>query len=175
LTDYFPLSKYHHLTIYYPLANKVAKRYSNYTVRPSFHNILVNTRFNILQWILTKLGTYLVLKRIWNLIDFLGQMSRSLGQIFRRGDTPRFALPLLSLSICWRGDNKLWDDDILIRGSNQSMLISFSPASFIHLTFCPRIPFYYSPVYINLIFNFIKNLSLPDISLHNCSLYCNKA
>ena len=50
----------------YPLAKEVVKGYSNATVRPSFHNILVNTRINILQWILTKLGTYLVLKRIWN-------------------------------------------------------------------------------------------------------------
>ena len=33
-------------------------------------NILVNTRINILQWILTKLGTYLVLKIIWNLLIF---------------------------------------------------------------------------------------------------------
>jgi hypothetical protein len=49
---------------HYPLANKVAKGYSNATFRPSFHNIL--------QWILTKLGTYLVLKRIWNPIDFQG-------------------------------------------------------------------------------------------------------
>jgi hypothetical protein len=43
---------------------------------------------------LTKLGTYLDLKRIWNPIDFQG--SRSQGLIFRRGDTPRFALPLFS-------------------------------------------------------------------------------
>ena len=35
-------------------------------------NILVNTRMNIIQWIFTKLGTYLVLKRIWNPIDFQG-------------------------------------------------------------------------------------------------------
>jgi hypothetical protein len=47
------------------------------------------------QWILTKLGTCLVLKRIWNPIDFQGQWLRSPGQIFRRGDTPHFALPLL--------------------------------------------------------------------------------
>ena len=71
----------------YPLANEVAKGYSNATIRPSFHNILVNTRINILQWILTKLGTYLVLKRIWNPIDFQGQMSR--GQIF---ETMQYAL-----------------------------------------------------------------------------------
>ena len=58
-------------------------------------NILVNTEIKILQWILTKLGTYLDLKRIWNHIDFQGQRSRSHGLIFRRGDTPRFALPLL--------------------------------------------------------------------------------
>jgi len=36
---------------------------------------------------------YLVFKRIWNPIDFQGQRSRSPGQIVRRGDTPRFALP----------------------------------------------------------------------------------
>jgi hypothetical protein len=41
---------------------------------------------NILQCILTKLGTYLDLKRIWNPIDFQGQRSRSQGLIFRRGD-----------------------------------------------------------------------------------------
>jgi hypothetical protein len=61
------------------------------SVHPSFRNIRLNTR-----WILTKLGTYLVLKRIWNHIDFQGQRSRSPGQIFRRGDTPHFALPLLN-------------------------------------------------------------------------------
>jgi hypothetical protein len=58
-------------------------------------NILVNTRINILQWILTKLGTDLVLRRIWNPIDVQGQRSMSQGQIFRQGDMPRFALPLL--------------------------------------------------------------------------------
>ena len=71
---------------FYPLANEVAREYSNATVRPSvrpsFRNILVNTRISILQWILTKLGTYLVLKRICNPIDFQGQRSRSPGQIF---------------------------------------------------------------------------------------------
>ena len=35
-----------------------------------------HSRINILQWILTKLGTYLVLKRIWNSIDFQGQGHR---------------------------------------------------------------------------------------------------
>ena len=45
-----------------------------------------------------QLGTYLVLKRIWkNPIDFLGQRSRSPGQIFRQGDMPRFALVCLDL------------------------------------------------------------------------------
>jgi hypothetical protein len=39
-------------------------------------SILVNTRINILQWILTKLGTCLVLKRIWNPFDFQGHMSK---------------------------------------------------------------------------------------------------
>jgi hypothetical protein len=55
----------------------------------------VNTRINILQWIVVKLGTYLVLKRIWNPINFQGHRSRSPYHIFRRGDMPRFALPLL--------------------------------------------------------------------------------
>ena len=49
-------------------------------VRPS--HPCEHSRINILQWILTKLGTYLVLKSIWNLIDFQGQRSRSQGQIF---------------------------------------------------------------------------------------------
>ena len=51
-------------------------------VKFSPHNFLVNTRINILQWILTKLGTYLVLRRVWGPIDFQGQRSRSPGQIF---------------------------------------------------------------------------------------------
>ena len=66
-------------------------------VRPS--HPCEHSRINILQWMLTKLGTYLVLKRIWNPIDFQGQRSRSPGPIFRRGDTPRFALPLLFCSL----------------------------------------------------------------------------
>ena len=56
---------------FYPLANEVAKGYSNTTVRPS--HPCEHSRINTLQWILTKLGTYLVLKRIWNPIDFQGQ------------------------------------------------------------------------------------------------------
>jgi hypothetical protein len=39
-------------------------------------NILVNTRINILQWILTKLGTCLVLMWVWNPIDFQGHRSK---------------------------------------------------------------------------------------------------
>ena len=62
------------------------------SVRPSVTSLwtLESTSF---KWILTKLGTYLVLKRIWSPIQ--GHRSRSPGQFFRRGDTPRFALPLL--------------------------------------------------------------------------------
>jgi hypothetical protein len=68
----------------YPLANEIAKGYSNATVRPSVRpsHPCEHSRINILQWILTKLGTYLVLKRIWNPIDFQGHRSRSPGQIF---------------------------------------------------------------------------------------------
>ena len=62
----------------YPLANEVAKGYSNATVRPSFRpsHPCEHSRINILQWILTKLGTYLVLKRIWNPVDFQGHRSK---------------------------------------------------------------------------------------------------
>ena len=35
-----------------------------------------HSRINNLQWILTKLGTYLVLKRIWNPIDFQGHITK---------------------------------------------------------------------------------------------------
>jgi hypothetical protein len=62
-----------------------------------------HSRINILQWILTKLGTYLAHKRIWNpIFKVIDQRSRSLGQIFRRGDMPRFALPLFLVKIHWR-------------------------------------------------------------------------
>ena len=54
----------------------------------------MNTRISILQWIVVKLGTYFVLKRIWNPIDFQGHRSRSPDKIFRLGDMPCFALPL---------------------------------------------------------------------------------
>ena len=60
------------------------------SVLPSFSPSVLSqhpcehSRINILQWILTKLGTYLVLKRIWNPIDFQGQRSRSPGQIIYR-------------------------------------------------------------------------------------------
>jgi hypothetical protein len=50
------------------------------SVRPS--HPCEHSRINILQWILTKLGTYLLLKRIWNRIDFQGHRSRSPGHIF---------------------------------------------------------------------------------------------
>ena len=80
---------------YYPLANEVAKGYSNIIVLPQ--HPCEHSRINILPWILTKLGTYLVLQRIWNPSDFQGQRSPS--QIFRRGGMSRFALPLF-LFVC---------------------------------------------------------------------------
>ena len=40
------------------------------------HHILVNTRINILQWILTKLGTHLALRRVWNPMDFQSHKSK---------------------------------------------------------------------------------------------------
>ena len=62
----------------YPLTNEVVKGYSNATVFP-WHPC-EHSRINILQWILTKLGTYLVLKRIWNPIDFQGHRFKFLGK-----------------------------------------------------------------------------------------------
>jgi hypothetical protein len=35
-----------------------------------------NSRINILQWIFTKVRTYIVLRRVWNSDDFQGQRSR---------------------------------------------------------------------------------------------------
>ena len=81
--------------LFIPSPTKLPRDIVTATVHPS--HPCEHSRINILQWILTKLGTYLVLKRIWNPIDFQGQRSRSQGLIFRRGDTPRFALPLLIL------------------------------------------------------------------------------
>ena len=46
------------------------------SVRPS--HPCEHSRINILQWILTNLGTYLVLKRIWNPIDFQGHQVKFL-------------------------------------------------------------------------------------------------
>jgi hypothetical protein len=62
---------------------------------------------------LTKLGIYLVLKRIWNPIDFQCQRSRSLSQIFRQGDTLRFALPLFNdevhfIHVCKKKNIEQW-------------------------------------------------------------------
>ena len=60
------------LLLYYPLANEVAKAYSNATVLPSIRlkHPCEHSTINILQWILTKFGTYLVLKKVWNLLIF---------------------------------------------------------------------------------------------------------
>ena len=51
----------------------IQKRY-----RPSVlpQHLCEHSRINILEWILTKLGTYLVLERIWNPTDFQGHMSK---------------------------------------------------------------------------------------------------
>jgi hypothetical protein len=65
------------LKINYPLANEVAMGYSNATILQSVcpYHPCEHSRIDILQWILTKLGTYLVLKRIWNPIDFQSKVS----------------------------------------------------------------------------------------------------
>jgi hypothetical protein len=60
---------------------------------PSFRNILVN----ILQWILTKLGTYLVLKRIWNPIDLQGHRVKFVGE----GICHALCCPCFCVMWCW--------------------------------------------------------------------------
>jgi hypothetical protein len=49
------------------------------SVLPTFHpsvTFFEHTKINILQWILTKLGTYLVLRRVRSPIDFQGHRSK---------------------------------------------------------------------------------------------------
>ena len=59
----------------------------------------MNTRINILQWILTELGTYLVLQRIWNPMDFQGHQVKFLGEgICHALRCPCFSLILISLN-----------------------------------------------------------------------------
>ena len=77
---------------YYSLANEVAKGYSNATLLPL--HPCEHSRINILQWILTKLGTYLVLKRIWNPIDFQGHRVKFLGEGIRHTFWPLFIFGL---------------------------------------------------------------------------------
>jgi hypothetical protein len=64
--------------------------------------ICERSRINILQWILTNLGTYLDIKRIWKPIDFQGQRSRSQGYIIH------YSLLIINLYI---GQNPLKDLD----------------------------------------------------------------
>jgi hypothetical protein len=54
-----------------------------YTVTnlPSDQHPCEHSRINILQWILTKLGTYIVLRRVWNSIDFQGQGVKGQGHL----------------------------------------------------------------------------------------------
>jgi hypothetical protein len=43
-----------------------------------------HSRIQILQWILTKLGTYLVFRRVWNPIDFQGHRSKAVWETTAR-------------------------------------------------------------------------------------------
>jgi hypothetical protein len=85
------------LYIVIPLPTELRRGYSNATVRPSVRasvcpsvTFLVNTRVNMVQWISTKLGTQVIVTKLWHPIDFLGQRSRSqLNFEFFRGVTAR--------------------------------------------------------------------------------------
>jgi hypothetical protein len=84
-------------------------------------------------WILTKPGTFLDLKKIWNPIDFQGQRARSQGLIFRRGDTPRFALVLKMYSLIGRYLKKRFCYPIsvfLTTACNTSSCFMFTPRCF---------------------------------------------
>jgi hypothetical protein len=83
----------------YQVLSKIHWRMLILECRPS--HPCEHSRINILQWILTKLGTYLVLKRIWNPIDFQGQRSRSSGQILKDVDSRVFTRMLRSKILTW--------------------------------------------------------------------------
>jgi hypothetical protein len=65
------------LYIVIPLPTELRRGYSNATVRPSVRasvcpsvTFLVNTRVNMVQWISTKLGTQVIVTKLWHPIDF---------------------------------------------------------------------------------------------------------
>ena len=59
------------LYIVVPSPTKLQRGYSNATVRPSFRNISCeHSRVNMAQWISIKLGTQVILTKIWHPIDF---------------------------------------------------------------------------------------------------------
>ena len=101
---------------------------------------LVNTRINFLQWILVKLGTHLVLRRIWNPIDFQGHRSRSPGQIFRLGNMPRFALPVLFiyLTMYLHIPGKAY---FRTTGQRHVSMCYVNSLSYMFVLFCPNLSF----------------------------------
>jgi hypothetical protein len=65
-----------------------------------------HSRINILQWILTKVGTYLVLRRVWNPIDFQGQRSR--GQILTTHPCEHFRINIVFTRMLCSKKLTLW-------------------------------------------------------------------
>jgi hypothetical protein len=132
-----------------------------------------HSRINILQWILTKLGTYLDLKRIWNPIDFQGQRSTSQGLIFRRGDmrynfnkgnTKRGISPRLKIRPC---DVDLWPwksigFQILLRSKYVPSLVKIRG----YATFCVALVKIISPLLL-LTFVIIVFCVLAYHAMHN--------
>jgi hypothetical protein len=65
-----------------------------------------HSRINILQWILTKLDTYLVLRRVLNPIDFQGHRKPVVLDVnFNKGNAKRAVSPRLKIRPC---DLDLW-------------------------------------------------------------------
>ena len=65
-----------------------------------------HSRINILQWILIKLGTYLVLVKIWNSFDFQGHRVQLLDEGLRHV-LHCLCVQLLWIKYCWKYGNLL--------------------------------------------------------------------
>jgi hypothetical protein len=102
-------------------------------------DILVNTRINILQWILTKLGTYLVLKRIWNPIDVQGHRSKVKVTVKFLGEGIRHALccPFIFCFYFKRFKNITQTSSILLFWqANNTIVFTLSTGRIVHGTIC---------------------------------------
>ena len=134
-------------------------------------DILVNTRINILQWILTKLGTYLVLKRIWNPIDVQGHRSKVKVTVKFLGEGIRHALrcPFIFCFYFQRFKNITQTSSILLFWqTNNTIVYSVYSESNIYLT-VPCLPCLVH-IYQNCISLLAHNNQNTNCLERNCTL-----